>query len=45
MALKPLGKNLETDALTAALEHCMLTDEEMALGPEQWPQLTGGLHV
>jgi G3E family GTPase len=31
-----IGQDLDEPALRARLERCLLTDEEMALGPEEW---------
>ncbi|WP_353847822.1 hypothetical protein [Caldilinea sp.] len=34
-----IGVHLDRPALTAALEHCLLTDEEMARGHSTWRRL------
>lgn len=34
-----IGQNLDTNRICAELEQCLLTDDELALGPEQWLQL------
>ncbi len=31
-----IGQDMDRDAVTARLDACLLTDEEMALGPEAW---------
>lgn len=37
-----VGKGLDRAALEARLDACLLTDEEMALGPEGWKALRSG---
>ena len=34
-----IGQNLPKEAMTAELDRCLLTDEEMVRGPEAWRQL------
>ena len=31
-----IGQDMDRDAISAKLDACLLTDEEMALGPEKW---------
>lgn len=31
-----IGQNMDCDAVTAKFDECLLTDEEMAMGPEGW---------
>ena len=32
-----IGQNMDRAAITALLDACLLTDEEMEFGPEEWP--------
>lgn len=34
-----IGQHLDREAITSRLDHCLLTDDEMALGPTLWKQL------
>lgn len=34
-----IGSGMNRDELTAALDLCLLTDEELALGPDGWHSL------
>ena len=33
-----IGHGMNRDAIQSLLDECLLTDEEMALGPEQWKE-------
>ena len=36
-----IGHNMKSAAIQDLLDRCLLTDEEMALGPDQWKEAFG----
>ena len=40
-----IGHKMKRDNIQGLLDNCLLTDEEMALGPEMWMETMGHLDV